>query len=714
MTDGIIGLDFETYGGVNLPERGLHNYVNDKTFTVLIASTYRVGVNGEDVRRRFDFVLNDFEDMKQALRAEIGDRAIAAHNAPFEQAVCGWLGYGFDHARFWDSAVVARAVGAAGKLEAAAPQLLGIDKVEQGKGLMKLFSIPGVYQEANDSLEFDPDVVEHHPQEWLDYGYYCDVDAELGYHIVNDWADLMLHREWINAHITHTMNDVGWPVDLELVHEMQRRYHANMERALAAFHAVFSQGVEEDKRLNFNSFPQLKKFCEERGVKAKSFDEEHVTLYLTKIRKRLVDHAATMPDAKVRELMEVVDLLTTKQTLGGSSLKKLTTILNQTSADGRLRGQYLHVGAGQTWRTSGKGVQMQNLKQLREVGDVDSLITGDEEGDEVEWDNEELARNLRQCFTASHGDGLLIVGDFKSVESRGLAYWAGAEWKLDEFRAGKDMYKVLAARIDGVPYDLVGKERRKFGKVGELSCGYGAGGVAVQKFAKKMGTILTEGEASQLVYDWRAANPEVVDLWSLLDEMLHEAVEGKSQRVDRVVGNGVTVTILHTATPESLRKLHPTAQSIEARLTDPHGTIMVRRYFHGCYIRGRNVCYYKPSELKSGDLWRAFYRDPKTDEIRFYSVYGGKLSGILTQSMCREMFFSSLRELTRRLAGVPNVQIIGQFHDEIVLDWWPDVTTGSVPLEEAEKILAAAMSDPGALAGFPLEADIKHDYRYTK
>ena len=707
--EDVIGLDFETYGGVNLPKHGLHNYLNDKTFTVLIASTYRKGEDGEDVRRRFDFVKNDFDLMRDALRSEIGDRAIAAHNAPFEQGVCNWLGYGFEHGRFFDSAVVARAVGAAGKLEAAAPQLLAVDKVEAGKNLMKLFSIPGVYQEANGSLEFDPDVVHHHPEEWLDYGYYCDVDAELGYHIVAEWHHLLPNREWINAEITHDMNDVGWRVDLDLVHEMQRRYFENMEKALEEFHLTYSRGLTEAERLNFNSFPQLKKFCEQRGVKAKSFDEEHVTLYLTKIRQRLEKHRATMTEGQKENLYQVMDLLTTKQTLGGSSLKKLQTIIDQTSADGRLRGQYLHAGAGQTWRTSGRGVQMQNLKRLTEAGSMEDLYEED-----TDWDNEELARNLRQVFTASHPDGRLIVGDFSSVESRGLAYIAGAEWKLAEFRRGMDMYKVLAARIDGVPYDMVGKERRQFGKVGELSCGYGAGGGAVQKFAKKMGTILTEGEANQLVYDWRAVNPEVEDLWALLDTMLHQVVEEGLAQSIKSVGNGLTVVVEKTRTPDSLLALHPKAQSIEVVIRDAEGVRRVRRYFHGCYIRGRNVCYYKPSELKSGDLWRAYYRDPSTDQIRFYSVYGGKLAGILTQSLCREMFFHSLRTLRSMLLGVPNVQIVGQFHDEIVLDWWPDVTTGSVTLEKAQTILAKAMSDVGSLRGFPLEADVKQDYRYTK
>jgi hypothetical protein len=54
----------------------------------------------------------------------------------------------------------------------------------------------------------------------------------------------------------------------------------------------------------------------------------------------------------------------------------------------------------------------------------------------VEWSNDELAVNLRQVFTARHPDGVLIVGDFSSVESRGLGYIAGAEWKMEAYHQG--------------------------------------------------------------------------------------------------------------------------------------------------------------------------------------------------------------------------------------------------------------------------------------
>jgi ribosome modulation factor len=177
------------------------------------------------------------------------------------------------------------------------------------------------------------------------------------------------------------------------------------------------------------------------------------------------------------------------------------------------------------------------------------------------------------------------------------------------------------------------------------------------------------------------------------------------------------VEVYPITTPASLLKLHPKAQSICVRLRDPRGRTFVTRYFHGCYERGRSICFYKPTKKKTGDVWVNHYRDPQTDELRFYSIYGGKMAGILTQSMCREMFFRSLRTLSRTIEQVQNMQIIGQFHDEIVVDWQPTGGFGagvSFSLEAAVAEVENAMSDPGALTGFPLVAEVKYDYRYTK
>ena len=110
------------------------------------------------------------------------------------------------------------------------------------------------------------------------------------------------------------------------------------------------------------------------------------------------------------------------------------------------------------------------------------------------------------------------------------------------------------------------------------------------------------------------------------------------------------------------------------------------------------------------------FRDPKTGQTKRFTIYGGKLAGILTQSFCRELFFRTLREVRIRMA-YPNLKLIGQFHDEIVLEWSPiesvEDREQAVTLESAVGQLEWLMSTSPVL-DFPLAAEVKFDHRYTK
>jgi len=694
----LIGVDFETYGAIDLPKHGLHRYVNNPTFMPLLAATAWWDGNGfAPICKSYDLV-EDYEYQRNRLFMAIGDATIVAHNAGFEQAVLRWMGLDLPSSRFVDSAVLARAAGAGGKLEVAAPQLLGTDKADVGAELIKLFSIPGKYQEANGSVRFDPQIRLDKATEWADFDMYCRLDAKLSLELALLLLPGTSAEELVNSSVTLDMNNVGWRVDLAAVEEMERRYLRNIEETVENFREW--TGAHE---LNLNSQPQLTTWCIARGVRSSSFDEAHVEKLIKSVGKKLANPALSVD--KVTGYAEVLRLLQTKQVLGGSSLKKLKVILNSTSDDGRLRDQYLHIGAGASFRTTGRGVQMQNLKRLHGGGD-DMAELFDQS---IEWDNQKLASNLRQVFTASDPNGRLIVGDFSSVESRGLAWQAGEQWKLDAYHQGQDLYKVQAGLIFGKAADQVTKDERQIGKVGELACGYGAGPDAVKAFAEKMGVDLSEGESIKLVKDWRGANPWVVKYWYALDAALHMAIEtGSPTNVNLPKGR---VNIVPFKAPYSLRKQVGDAHllSLKVRLSLLGAVEILERTIHGTRVLGKNIQYWKPSERKTGNLWTDRFTNPKTKQLQKFTLYGGKLSGLLTQSLCREVFFASLREVHEWCDQHPNVQLVGQFHDEIVLDWVP----GQPSLEHTQWVLAQAMTNT-ILPGFPLSAEIKHDYRYTK
>ena len=536
----MVGLDFETYSDVDLKKHGLSRYIRTPNFTPLIASlTATDSVSGNLLRARFDILLG-----KRRLAAEvenvIGSATIVAQNAGFEWAVLSWLGLDYPAKRFVDSAVVARAAGAGSHLEAAAPQLLNVDKMASGLGLIKLFSVPGKYQADNGNGAFDERIIEDNLAQWEEFGDYCDLDSELGLRIAETYLSWLSSKEMHYQSLTMKMNSFGWPVDLMLVHAMQERYHENMESALKEFTSAYP-----DSNINLNSLKQMKEWCAKRGIKATSFDEKHVASLLKRIEAKC--RGGTLHPDKVDQYEEVMHLLQTKQVLGGSSLKKLQVIID-TQSGGRLNDQYVHCGAGQTLRTSGRSVQMQNLKQLAEIADTDEVYD-----EAIDWGNDMLANNLRQCFTASSTSARLIVGDFKSVESRGLAYLAGETWKTNAYKKDLDIYQILADKFGN---------SRKFGKVGELSCGYGAGGGAVQAFASKMGIELTEGEANGLVHDWRDACPATLELWTQLDSVLRTVVE-RGTREQYHLGGGLLLEMRPVPTPASLHRQHPKAVGVD-------------------------------------------------------------------------------------------------------------------------------------------------------
>ena len=356
---------------------------------------------------------------------------------------------------------------------------------------------------------------------------------------------------------------------------------------------------------------------------------------------------------------------------------------------------------------------MQNIKKLDgNIRDVETLYDFN-----THWSNGDMAGQLRQVFKSRHPEGEIIVGDFAGVESRGLAYCAGEEWKLQVFRDGRDVYKELFVRFTGgkVKYEEVTPEQRPRGKYSELSCGYQASGSAVQDFMFRLGFVISLEEAAQNVVDWRGACPAIVDYWADLDTLIKDTVATFSvQEFKGAYG------LVYRATPFELASMsaqHPGSVSVAVQIIRPNGKPMVTRFVHGLYFKGNKLCYYKPEDSLRGDLWKPTYKHPKLKDDNgnplevYYSIYGGKLAGILTQSMCREMFFESLEALGDALRPCPNALIVGQFHDEIGVDWRPAEDGWS--RDEVIAAMEQAMTTC-SLDGFPLDAEIKSSHRYIK
>src|SRR5262245_43861984 len=142
----------------------------------------------------------------------------------------------------------------------------------------------------------------------------------------------------------------------------------------------------------------------------------------------------------------------------------------------------------------------------------------------------------RSLITAAPGKKL-VGADFSAIESRVLAYVADERWKLDAYRkfdATQDPrdepYCVLACRMLGVPEGSITKDspERKYGKTGDLACGYMGGANAIENFAR---SVFSEPEKEQIKAAWRAAHPKTREFWYATDRAAWQAVHERGRVV---------------------------------------------------------------------------------------------------------------------------------------------------------------------------------------
>ena len=212
--------------------------------------------------------------------------------------------------------------------------------------------------------------------------------------------------------------------------------------------------------------------------------------------------------AEIREWLEHDDidpvvrfLLETRLEAGKSSGSKYSRGVRCVGPRNRMRCTVQFNGAGRTGRNSGKLFQPHNMARpvlavRRDSGKIELSPVKAEYIDEVilpgirnqtalcndliyGGPNEACALALRHVITAAPGN-VLVVADWKNIESRVLAWIADEVWKLEAYRAndagtGVDLYKLLFAQFFGVHIDSVNDTERQSGKVSELAFGFGGG-----------------------------------------------------------------------------------------------------------------------------------------------------------------------------------------------------------------------------------------------
>src|SRR5262249_8930603 len=223
-----------------------------------------------------------------------------------------------------------------------------------------------------------------------------------------------------------------------------------------------------------------------------------------------------------------------------SAVKKINALLIRAGSDDRIRGSFRYHGAT-TGRWAGEGFQPQNLKRVT-VDDLDAAIAAVGTGDYAH------VRKLYERPLAVVGDcsrsmiiaapgNMLIGADFGAIESRVLAWVAGEQWKVDQYRrfdATRDPrdepYCATACRIFGVPSGTYTKDSREraVGKTCDLAFGYMGGLNAWRNFEPDQ---FADQDVEKFKKEWRAALPAIKRFWYDVDRCAWTAVRERGRVV---------------------------------------------------------------------------------------------------------------------------------------------------------------------------------------
>lgn len=508
-----LSIDIETYSDLQLPKTGLYRYCESDNFEILL---FAYSVDSQPVQV-VDLACG--ETIPEEIITALKDNAVIkwAFNAAFERiCLSRFLGYPagtYLSPESWRCSMIwAATMGLPLSLEGVGA-VLGLEKqkLTEGKDLIKYFCQPCAATKANGGRTRNRPF--HAPDKWEAFKRYNirDVETEMG--IQHKLRKFPVPDEvWEEYHIDQEINDRGVRLDMELVQQAIAMDTRSREELTAAMKDMTA--LE-----NPNSVQQMKQWLSDNGIETDSLD-----------KKAVAELLKDAPD-------NLADVLTLRQQLAKSSVRKYQAMEKTVCEDGRARGMFQFYGANRTGRFSGRNIQLQNLPQnhLPDLAEARILVrSGDFEGVKILYEDvqDTLSQLIRTAFIPRNGTQFLVA-DFSAIEARVIAWFAGEEWRQKVFAKGGDIYCASASQMFKVPVEKHGinGHLRQKGKIAELALGYG-GSVGALKAMGALDMGLSEDELPALVDAWRQANPRIVEFWWAVDRAVMEAVKYKHTTTD--------------------------------------------------------------------------------------------------------------------------------------------------------------------------------------
>lgn len=276
-----------------------------------------------------------------------------------------------------------------------------------------------------------------------------------------------------------------------------------------------------------SQYVAIKKYCESLGYPIDNCQGDYLA-------EKVGD--PEMPE-HIRSVLSIVLVL------GKSSTAKFRKIQDhmlpcETHGDHVVRDTLCYHGAS-TGRWSGRGIQPQNFPGVvsRFPEDDMGFFTLGLPIDDPVLKSKLL---LRASIVAPEGH-CVIAADYSAIENVVLAWLAGDEASLDDFRAGRKQYITMAVAIFGGTYDALKAAiadgdkdallRYKIGKALVLGCGYGMGAKKFRETASKDFKLdLTKKAAEEYVAQYREHYHKNVECWyGLLKAATRAAISGTPQ-----------------------------------------------------------------------------------------------------------------------------------------------------------------------------------------
>lgn len=626
-----LSLDLETFSSIDIGKCGVYKYAESPDFEILL---FGYSVDGSEVH--VIDLANGETIPQEILDALTDDNVIKwAYNANFER-VClsrylSDLGVLLDPfhdnhplstecARFlnpksWRCTMVWAAYMGLPLSLAAVGSVLGLEeqKMTEGKSLIRYFCSPCAPTKANGGRKRNLPC--HAPDKWETFKAYNRRDVEVEMAIQARLAKFPVPDfVWDEYHLDQEINDRGIRIDMELV-----------DRAIGVDTRSREDLTEGMKRLtgldNPHSVHQMKEWLREHGVETDSLDKKAV-------RELLL----TAPP-------ELKEVLTLRQQLAKSSVKKYIAMKNVACADGRARGTFRFYGANRTGRFSSKNIQLQNLPQnhIEHLDDVRSLVRqGDFDTLRVLYDSvpDVLSQLIRTALIPKEGMKF-IVADFSAIEARVLSWLAREKWRMDVFANNGDIYCETAAKMFHCKVEKHGENGhlRKFGKLAELACGYG-GSVGALKAFGALESGMKEDELKPLVDAWRTANANIVDFWWAVDSAAKNCIKEHSSECTHGI-----------------------------KFTYQSGMMFIE------LPSGRRLAYVKPriGENQFGGESITYMGLDVSKKWSRVESYGPKLVENITQAISRDILCYAMKTLRC-------MDIVAHIHDELVIECDPRVS----------------------------------------